>query len=187
MTGRDWRKRAEADFEFARKVLLEVGKVSPMYIVHGAERVVPVYCGQFPKADQRKIMRLICIAERAEAIAMIGEAWTARAKRGEEHLPASHIVPPSEREDRIEVVMVSMTWREDGERRTVMRVGEIVRDAAGKAVELKAEPVSGAADEFAGPATEILPERMPDAFAVKAAREMLEAVSDYGNVGKKPH
>jgi len=169
----DWTELHHADVEFARKVLLGQGAVIPMFIVHAGTKTLAVV-SQWRDDDEKRqaflLVALLAAREGAEAIGFISEAWIRQvdhAPRETEAEFAARVkaVPPSEAEDRQEVVMCAMQYRDPvAGKRSLMTSLDIVRDATGKPVAAPKRTDDGY-DRLGGAALALLSERLPDAHA----------------------
>jgi hypothetical protein len=133
----DYRKNCQTNFAFARKMLLDRGEVAPFFVVYGRERIVPLIIPARDKDAQQMAVRIACVAEDASAVAYVGEAWTRSIMRlpGEtdaEHHERATAVAPSEAEDRVEIVLANLDWRDAaGDQYCLTMSAEILRDVTG--------------------------------------------------------
>lgn len=115
----------------------------PCWLIQGDKRTTIV--GTPFNGDQAKdfvafVIRRLLKEENASAYSYVSEAWTAV-----EDLKHPIGLAPREREDRREVVIITVANRKTSR----MRIWEIIRGADGTVVELKADPV-GDEDRFGG-------------------------------------
>jgi hypothetical protein len=137
----DWEKQVRFDMAFAERMLLKQGDVGRMFVMHAkdAQHVMAApWKGNDEKARILTMVRAYCIAYDAEALSFISEAWIRHLDRapGEteaEFRARSNAIRPSEAEDRREVVMVVIMYRDAaGERQIVSDTREITRRDNGK-------------------------------------------------------
>ena len=153
----DWNRQMRFDIEFAKRMLLDTGAVRPMFILHLPDAIKVIqthWTSTEEKRTTQKLMALMAAADGAEAVVFIAEAWwrAVPQRPGEteaEHKARVEAVPPSEAEDRIEVVMIASSFRVDGHKQSKAVALEIIRGASGRPRTLReiSEPgasVSGA-------------------------------------------
>lgn len=183
-----WREQLRYDAAFASKALVEQGEIIPMFVVHARDDGPNVVVATPWKDDADKdiavlAVKAVCVAHDAVALSQIVEAWMRAPAPGED---ASNYLPPSKAENRREVVMCTVAWRDDatGERRELHDIREIERRANGKPSGLK--PGSGGtesgAGDIAGRMIEILPERRPTPEEQAKAREAIEMIEAMGGL-----
>ncbi len=188
-TRADWLHWLDHDTTFALERLTDQGSLVPQFIVHSNDGeitpvVIPFHDAE-TKALMKRFMRLLCIAKEAIGVTFIHEAWmtTMPANPGEstEELErrAQQQVPPSMSDTKAEVVLlILLYYDENGRRRSVSKIGEIIRDESGAATGTK--PMSVVEDDAnAGSMVDILlPERPSQALAdrAKAALATLEPI-----------
>jgi hypothetical protein len=187
----DYAKQLRLDLEYAKRCITKEGHLMPLFVVHAAHRVTPIGVGGMNNYDDkekrghREMARLICIADNGFAVAFIGEAWIASSKPGEPD-PEYPEVMPSQREDRQEVVIAQIIWRNDdtGERLTAVAQAEVVRNAKGKCTGVKDEKTSDPQSFIMGSFAEVLPEREPTFEERDAAQQILKAALEQGAAKK---
>jgi hypothetical protein len=171
-------KTWQHDLDWARKTLIDKGAVAQMIVVHTQANnraiVVSIRPG-VTKDEACAFARHVCVAYNADAVTVMGEAWMLRGKDGK---PADTTAPPSESPDRIEVLAVSMSSRDDTgaiSHRASYRPIERGADdkPAGLGAEVKWEGV-----QYVGRFAEILPERKPTFTEQRIARKQLDAARD---------
>lgn len=180
----DWHQHICRNIEFAESVLREHGELVPMFVVEAGSET-HIVGATFRNAEEKRsifaLVRLMCIALDATALTFITEAWMRRIRQYPGETEAAMqariaAVPPSEAEDREEVIVVQTMYRdpETGERRAITGQRGIERDAAGKIVGLGAGDVeeTGAT----GAAGEIFPAEAPTPDAQSYAQRVLAAV-----------
>ncbi len=170
-------------WEFGVQQLIANGEVHPMFTLYtpSNERLVlpAAWQNARDKANVQAKVRIVAIAHDVHAISLITEAWTRSLSRANGETEAefhtrTHAVRPSEAEDRTEVLMVTLTYRDDAnETRSMQRSAEILRDAAGKPTGVK--PVDDDLDDMTmtGSMLEILPNERPSSSQRAAAREVM--------------
>jgi len=179
----DWPGQARRDYAFAKACVLERGQCAPFFAVHGAKRsvIVPAFWrNDTDKDDTARVVRLICVAEDADGLSFITEAWIRRMVRAHNESEAefqarSNAIAPSKAEDRIEVVMANLTYREDDERKWIVLCGEIIRDNAGKPIRIADLTLDDETGNPGGRMFDILPEERPDPEARALARALIDA------------
>jgi hypothetical protein len=180
----DWLKQTRFDYHFAKTALLSQGSVAPMYIVHSRNGIIPIlatYNDGAQKNAVHNVVRMFCIAEDADAVGYIGEAWSAKAMPEDAAHPDRPTVMPKDREDRMEVVVCQIIYRGlDGPMGTFMQ-GEIDRDTSGKAVGLINE-MSAQSHQIGGSFADLLPPRRPTPAEQQAARTLLKMFQQHGGM-----
>lgn len=165
-----------ADCRYAEQRLLRSGGLHPMAIVHGSERTIAVACPdvQDSAGDHDFFAAFVhahAVLEGAWAVGMMSEAWILTDP--DEILVRG--LSPSQSSKRKEVLMVSLVWREDGKRLTVMSAREILRRKSGHVdgfgVQLgECDPNEATAE---GRIVEMLPELEPSEANRTLARAFL--------------
>jgi hypothetical protein len=175
----DWVKQTRFDYYAAKKMLFEFGKVTTTFVVHGQDRITPiaaVYKDERQQTFLHNIIRLVCIAEAASAVAVFGEGWFARSLP-DEPIPERPRVKPKDREDRREMIMAQVVFRSfDGLMATLM-MGEIVRNADGKPTQVIKEitdPPSAASKGNIGSLLPIDPVTLPQQEEAKRVLQKLQ-------------
>jgi hypothetical protein len=184
---RTFDEQAQFDMEFAKRALLESGGLVPTFIVHGEEQMNVIIADWKDDRDKdlyRKLVRLICVAERAKAVSFMTEAWMRSIERraGEtsaEHRARGNAIRPSEAEDRVEIVAVNMFWFDDDKnKRSRSLIGEIIRNEKGKPTQVR--PIHDERDNAGGAMADLLPENPGDATSIAIAREGLAQLEKVG-------
>ena len=185
-------KQIRLDFEYAKRCLIADGNVLPVFVVHTPSMVIPIgWSGEAyndeGKVSHRKFARLMAIAHNAHAIAYIGEAWVATSLPDEKN-PEFPRVRPRDREDRREVIIAQLMWRdqETGERWSTLAQAEIVRNEKGDPTRVKDEEFTDPANTIMGNFAEILPEDEPTPAEQETAKMMLDWIQKAGGVQKVP-
>jgi hypothetical protein len=179
----DWQKQLRFDMQYAEKMLIDHGELSAMFVVHTKDAshvLLTPWRDDHEKAMCRHLARLWCIAHDAQALTFITEAWirSLDQRPGEtraEFDARADAVQPRDAEDRREVVMVVIAYRDDaGERQIVFESREIQRRANGKPSGLVPLSKSNTIDKLTGRMVDVLPEITPS-MAQQAAAKMLLA------------
>ena len=127
--------------EYAKAALFEMGGLTPMFIVHCPEGTRVYATPWHNEGEKRATQRLLALrgaADGAVGITFIGEAWmlVLQQRPGEsdaEYNARATAVPPSEAEERQEVLMVTSEFYDaDGDYQALSITLDIVRNAAGK-------------------------------------------------------
>lgn len=187
----DWTAQMRQDAAFAKTILLSQGEVRPMFIVHCPDHIKVVGAGWRTAEEKRTTQKLIAMQaalEDADAICFIAEAWARDIQpiKGEsdaDHRRRATEVTPSQAKDRIEVIIVSVVYREDGEAKPLCTSLEIIRDKQGKAVDAVERP--GDKATLAGPMFDmLLPEKLNDRQKdiVRRALDTLKEISGYTEI-----
>jgi hypothetical protein len=195
----DPHKQLHFDFEYAKRCIIQDNAVMPLFVAHTDDMAIPIsFAGSVDYGDETKrkhqsMARLICIAYAANALAYIGEAWIAPAMPDEPE-PQYPRVLPRDREDKREVILAHMSWRDPNteERFSCLAQGEIVRNEKGRCIRVDNEEYSKQTTLVAGNFSEILPEEKPTEEERKAARQMLGLLEKHGaaqmvDTSKKPN
>jgi hypothetical protein len=163
--------RFAKDCEFAATALLDRGSIAPMFIVHCDLGLVPVlasFSNTKEKALTYDFIELLCVAYDATAVVMMTEAWMAQ-----EH-GTNNPLPPSEREDRVEVLIVTMAARGTNGREEFHSCREIIRDKQDQLIGLK--PENPPYDGIRGALFELLPSEPATAQQKAAAQATLKDI-----------
>jgi hypothetical protein len=180
----DWIKQLRFDMAFAERTLLEQGEVSAMFVVHTKDAKHVIGAPARDDAEKRVMLAMVrayCIALDAQALTFVSEAWLRSVQRApneteREFQARTNAVRPREAEDRVEVVMVVLAFRDGaGERQIVSDTKEIERRANGKPSGLKPYQVGGQARGWSGRMVDIFPEEAPTEVERLAARAVLRA------------
>jgi hypothetical protein len=185
----DWSKQMRFDVEYAKDALFNRAGVSPMFVIHTDDRIIPCPTDMRDKERIRKILRLLCMAHRAIGVVFIGEAWATRGLSPDEQMRPgeswadwdARMVPPSESDRRYEVVLVqSMFYDEAGEKRGLAEMLEIERGDDGKPSGLKPPTEHDHRvkpdNEMQGPTFDILPEQRASSYDAEIAQQVLDAL-----------
>jgi hypothetical protein len=181
-----WTKQVRFDIEFAKRMILEQGSCTTIMVLHlpGDRRLVCHPPADLGKETTSLYLRAYCAAHDAEGFAFISEAWMRNApmRFGEteaEHHARIDAVSPAEAEDRIEVVMAQITYRDGDARRSLGEMREILRDAKGKVTGFGTlSELDGRVAE--GRWTEVLLPEPPTAEQRASAARALEHLSTMG-------
>jgi hypothetical protein len=183
----DPQKQVRRDYEYAKRCILEDNGVMPLFVVHGRDIVIPIgfgggkeYSGK-TKEGHRTMAQLVAVAHNAIAVAYIGEAWIASALPDEPE-PEFPRVAPRDREDKREVIIAQLMWRDDdtGERLSCLAQGEIVRNAKAKCIRVDNEEFSEPTTELIGNFAEVLPPREPTPEQQEYAKHLLDELTKRG-------
>ena len=171
--------RFEQDVAHAEWTLREEGTVHPLFAVvddHGRTRpVVADFSSEEAKDVSFAIVRLICVADAAEAVFHRTEAWLVL---GDVALGLS----ASQSEQRVEVLLVSCVARVDGALQQTVRVREIERDLVGAVSGLRDVAVPGLGGtgmqgmDLEGRMMELLPTEPPSFAERRRARDRVDQV-----------
>lgn len=180
-----WAKQLRFDIEFAKRTVLERGNCAPIMVVYVRGKApMLVQPPRYLTLDTvAGYLRAVCIAEDAEGFGYLSEAWMRVVIRrdGEttaEHDRRAHAIRPAEAEDRIEVVIAEIIWRDDdGERRTMHESFEIVRDARGEPVSFRPRSTGG---ESVGRWVDVLTPERPTVEERARAVGALKVLAKFG-------
>jgi hypothetical protein len=195
----DPHKQVHLDFEFAKRCIIHDNAVLPLFIAHTDDMAIPIgFMGSADYGDEAKrrhqgMARLVCIAYDARALAYIGEAWIATSLPDEPE-PQYPRVLPRDREDRREVILAHMSWRDPDteEQFSCLAQGEIVRNEKGRCIRVDNEEYSKQTTLVAGNFSEILPKEKPTEIEREVARKALTMLENHGmthtvDMTKKPN
>jgi hypothetical protein len=179
----DWNKMLLTNMEFAEERLKESGEIGAMAILHCPDNVVNVIAMDMTsdamKQRSMKLVRLLAVAHDAEAVAMLGEMWMRAMSPYDGESEAAYqarvtAVRPRDAEDRREVVMANLYYRDDaGAVVELSQTREILRDWDGKPTGLApADDVEVLFSE--GDLTNVMPPEKPTAEQVRYARQLLD-------------
>lgn len=184
-----YRQLMEHDFEHVLKVHKDLGHdqslaVFTLYTPKGPIVVGTGFGGPREKERVYTMIRLMAVAHEADAISYVSEAWMRKVDKAHGETEAEHHaraaeIAPSQAEDRMEVVICSIAWRDGfGQRQSTMRAREMVRGDDGKLVELRPMAWTEDRDGYAeGPAMELLPVRRPSPEQVAKARAVVDQLA----------
>jgi hypothetical protein len=147
-----WTKQVRFDIEFAKRMVLEQGSCITILVVHlpGDRRVVCTPPPDLGKETVALYLRAYCAAHDAEGFAFISEAWMRNVPRRFGETEAEHdariAVPIRQAEDRVEIVMAQIVYRDGDARRTSHEEREIMRDAMGKVTGFRPLDLTGASE-----------------------------------------
>lgn len=184
----DAAKQLRFDIAFAEKTLLKRGHLGVMFVVHTKDKkhiIATPWQDDDEKAAYLEMVRAYCIAHDAEALSYIGEAWARYMEQAPNETAAEfdsrvHAVRPRDAEDRREVVMVIILFRDDaGQRQMMSESREIERRANGKPSGLKMMRSNNGWDVLHGPIVDAFPEWPPTA----ADRFVAQLFLDSSGVG----
>jgi hypothetical protein len=153
----DWHAQIRTDMNFAKTMLLQQGHVQTMFVVHSPTATTVIGASWADDQQKRIVQRLVALEAAivdADAICMIAEAWMDNVKKrpGESQRDAlKRAARPSTSDSRVEVVIVSIAYRDRGGVNVALATSEIIRDDAGDVVDVVAEDeiMSGVAVEGA--------------------------------------
>jgi hypothetical protein len=136
----DWEKQVRFDMAFAERMLLKQGDVGRMFVIHAKDAQHVMAAPWHSAAEKRQMLTMVrayCIAVDAEALSFISEAWVRSVFRAHGETEAEFntrvdAVAPRDAEDRREVVICMVIYREAGERHAVSDTREITRRDNGK-------------------------------------------------------
>ena len=177
----DWAKQQRLDVEFAKGILLAHGELAPMFVVHTPDKIEVLLAPPWRDRDEKfpfyNLLKLRAAADGAIGMTFITEAWMrdvplVAGETEAEHRVRAQAVPPSEAEDRMEVVMVMTTYRDADGKQDLTATLDIVRNAAGKVIaapERKSLPGT-----FQGPVRDILLDEPVPEHLRPQVREMYE-------------
>jgi hypothetical protein len=139
----DWKAQLRTDADYAKHILLTTGEVKPMFILHcptGIQVIGSTWRNLEEKRIVQGLVAMQAAIEDADAVVFIAEAWAREIhRRNDESAEAFRrrvsSEPPSEAKDRIEVIMISVVYREDGEIKPESLELEIKRDKKGKPID----------------------------------------------------
>lgn len=183
----DWAEHIREHVEWAKHSLAKTGRIIPQYLIATPRKVygITVACEDEDEHERiTEMLGIFCLAGQAESVTFVFEAWKRNLTRrpGEtmaEFLARGHAVPPSQAEDRQEVVIVQCIYYDEaGERRSIGTDREILRDADGRAYGLGEEDQRAQGGEAEGWLIDILAPERPGKEAVMAAIQMLPIAAE---------
>ncbi len=138
--------RQECDL--VERMLKRQGYVKTMFVIHCDAGIVPVLVQDGDHQQAYRLVGLLCTAYNATALVTMGEAWAAQ--------DIGDGTRPALREDRREVVAVTMMARGPNGIERFQSIREMVRDRRGKAIGLRPDPALPT-KEFDGGMYDLLP------------------------------
>lgn len=135
-----WAKRRFADdLLFAENMLLKRRALQPMFVLHAADTMYFVTAGFVDDREKRatyEAVKTMCVAHNIDAISVLCEAWMRSVTKRDDETDSewearAEAKRPSAAPDRVEIVAVTLTYRDAGERRTLHSMRAIIRDNAG--------------------------------------------------------
>jgi hypothetical protein len=170
----DTTKLFEGDLGFAESRIMDRGELAPMFSVHfekdgqdGVAAIIGDFANYEAKMQSVNMVKIVAVAMDAYAVSLMTEAWVAHIDKNTDQ--AVKDLAPSERMDRKEIVMVTMSRRDAG---PLFSAREIQRDADGKVTGLLAD-TAGDHTGFEGRMANLLPERRPTAREQRSAQSLL--------------
>jgi len=165
----DWEKQVRFDMQFAEKTLLKNGDVGRMFVIHTKDAQHVMAAPWNSAAEKRQMLTMVrayCIAVDAEALSFISEAWVRSVFRAHGETEAEFntrvdAVAPRDAEDRREVVICMVIYREAGERHAVSDTREITRRDNGKPEGLAPFGQASGLDSLGGDVIEVFPKYPP--------------------------
>ena len=178
-----WQRLIETDMNFALEALKERGELAPMATIHDRNNgvsLVALSVGSDEKTQlSMRLVRLMAVALDAEAVTTLGEMWARfmaphHGESREEYETRVAAVRPRDAEDRREVVMSCVYFRNDAGRACeISQSRDIIRDAAGRVTGLGPAPDYDVI-ESEGPMTHLLPARRPTGEQMLYAKQLLK-------------
>lgn len=166
-----WVSQVKTDLDFARQTLLERGEVRPMFGILSDENELLLIPGNWENDAEKdrfsSLIRVIALAYDAQSVSFMTEAWSRNVERriGEseaEHEARVDAIRPSEAEDRIEMVIVVLQYRDTNSRlHLATGRGEILRSADGKPTGLTEPDVTS--ETLTGRFADFMPRKRPNA------------------------
>jgi hypothetical protein len=183
MKQRNWDDRLKQDMKFAMENLLEYGSLVPMFVLHTRSGQILVVGAsirdQAEKEQTYRMMTTMCIAHDVVGFCFIAEAWLRMVNRRHNESEAemqdrSFAFPPSEAEDRIEVVSGVCVYRDEdiGKRQSKSTMVEILRGDDTKVTGFQALDLPG--NNCEGLVIDILPEKRPSKTQQTIAQRLLD-------------
>jgi hypothetical protein len=191
MTATDdkWTQQLGFDLEWAKGRLLEEGSVVTIFNVFAANTVHTVPC--LWRSDRERdeglaLIKALAIVHGAEALSFLSEAWVRHqhpyvGESDEGYAKRLTAINPSQSEDRREVLICSVVYNDDdGHKRKVERMCEIIRDDDGKPIDLVAFGEGASVLSADGDLDGLLPPRGYEAPPVlmAAAKRMVDEFSE---------
>lgn len=175
----DWKSELAAQLEYGKKVLMDHGQLTKMFVLYTPEGQMVVAAPSDTDEEKQQtynLVKFMCVAYNAHALSCVAEAWMkAEFKKGgeteDEFFKRAHRVRPSQSEDCKEVVLAHVAWRENGEKRGLFTAPEILRDWDGKITGLAEAPV---VEGIVGDIPAILPRNEYPPAVREAAMRLLQ-------------
>lgn len=170
-------KLFENDMAFAEQRILERGELAPMFSVHfekDGQNAIAAVVGDFANYEAKiqsvNIVKLVAVAYDAYAVSLMTEAWVAHVDNKMDE--AVRNLAPSDRADRREIVMVTLSARDKS---PLMSAREIVRNPDGSVAKLLPD-VTQDHTGFEGRMANLLPPRRPTSREQRSARGLLAII-----------
>lgn len=183
-TEAEWQAWMNYDMDYAVWCLVSQGEFRPLFVMHTSDGEMMLFPAswknQQSKENIQTLVRLVCVAYDVVAVGLSIEGWMRKVFRqsGEStlaHRTRANAIAPAEAEDRVEVLIVTMTYRDDaGECRSLGQIAEILRDAEGQPTGVKRDLTEKPGVE--GRLVDLLPERSASPQIQLAARQLLEDI-----------
>jgi hypothetical protein len=178
-----WQSLIEMDMGFALDRLKDRGQLLPMVTLHDRSNGMHV-CAIEVGSDEKvrhsmRIVRLMAVALDAQAISHVGEMWARfmapyAGESQPEYEARVNAVRPRDAEDRREVVMATVHYRDDtGRPRELSQTRDILRGDDGRVTGLGPAPTDEVLDSE-GPMTHLLTERRPNDQQMLYAKQLLK-------------
>lgn len=182
-TANEWQAMLERDVAFAERALIAHGQLLPMAVMHAADdalHVIPLAASSDSALESsNRFLRLMVVKHDAKAVSHMGEMWARHmapyARESDaEYTERVMATRPRDAEDRREVVMVQLWYRDrDGEAHELSTSRDIIRGDDGKVTGLGPAP-DWDVIESEGPWSNMLPPSRPNREQRRYAAQLLD-------------
>lgn len=179
-TANEWLER---DVAFAERTLIAHGQLLPMAVIHARDdalHVIPLDAANDAALESsNRFLRLMVVKHDAKAVSHMGEMWARHmapyARESDaEYTERVMATRPRDAEDRREVVMVQLWYRDrDGEAHELSTSRDIIRGDDGKVTGLGPAP-DWDVIESEGPWSNMLPPSRPNREQRRYAAQLLD-------------
>jgi len=178
-----WVDELASNVAFGKDVLHGQGMMPALFVIHheggGFTPFTCLFRGDMQKRAIVSLITMFAVACDCEAVSFSAEAWLkiGDVRPGESQADAikrGSEISPAEAEDRKEVLMCSLTYRDEAdERQAMLEVWEIERGADGKISGFK--NLERGMFKHGGTMVDVLPEERPTPGMVQSAQMFLDA------------
>lgn len=182
-TANEWQAMLERDVAFAERTLIAHGQLLPMAVIHARDdalHVIPLDAANDAALESsNRFLRLMVVKHDAKAVSHMGEMWARHmapyARESDaEYTERVMATRPRDAEDRREVVMVQLWYRDrDGEPHELSTSRDIIRGDDGKVTGLGPAP-DWDVIESEGPWSNMLPPSRPNREQRRYAAQLLD-------------
>jgi hypothetical protein len=181
-----WSEWLRHNVEYAKKQILKDGTLSGIFAIHGRDGQTYIVQADFSDSEEKRtiydFVEMMCVAYDAIGLSHIAEAWVRTVaprhqESPDELLQRAYAGPkPSQAEDRSEVIIITMIYRENEERHIIGEFYEIIREWSGKITGLRL--MDPDIKPSSGDVLELLSATTPPAWKQAAAAAVVKQITE---------